>query len=86
MYEEEIRKILGSDKLLLGRDEVIKNVKKGKILKVYVSANCPKDLIEDLQRYSNINAFDILNTNIPNYELGTVCKKPFSISVMAVLK
>ncbi len=86
MYEEEIRKSITSEKLLIGRDEVLKNIRKGLIAKVYIAANCPKDLLDDLTAYSKISGFEVLATKVPNDELGAVCKKPFSISVLALKK
>jgi ribosomal protein L30E len=86
MHEEEIRKLLNSKKLLIGKDEVLKNIRKGLIAKVYIASNCPEDLHEDLLRYSKISQFELFETKVPNDELGTVCKKPFSIVILGVLK
>jgi large subunit ribosomal protein L30e len=86
MYEEEIKKLLTSKKLLIGRDEVMKNLRKGLVHKAYVASNCPNDLLTDLRNYSKITSFELLETNVPNDDLGTVCKKPFSIAVIGVLK
>ena len=86
MYEEDIRKILTSKKLLIGKDEVLKNIRKSLVQKAYIASNCPKDLLTDLTKYSKISNFELIETKIPNDELGTVCKKPFSISVLGLLK
>lgn len=86
MHEDEIRKLLTSKKLLLGKDEVLKNIRKNLISKVFVASNCPDMLLNDLQRYSKISGFELLETKLPNDELGAVCKKPFSIVVLGLLK
>jgi len=86
MYEEDIKKLLTSKKFLIGKDEVLKNLRKGLIHRVFIASNCPKELTTDLTRYSKISSFELLETKIPNDELGTVCKKPFSIAVLGVLK
>ena len=86
MHEEEIRKLLNSKKLLIGKDEVLKNIRKGLIVKVFIASNCPTALHEDLEKYSKISNFELLETKVPNDELGTVCKKPFSIVVLGILK
>lgn len=86
MYEEEIRKYLTSKKLLIGTDRTLKNIRKGLISKVYVAANCSDDLMKDLKRYSKMSGFEIFETKIPNDELGSVCKKPFHIALLGVLK
>ncbi|MFA5796860.1 MAG: ribosomal L7Ae/L30e/S12e/Gadd45 family protein [Candidatus Woesearchaeota archaeon] len=86
MYEEEIRKSLNSEKLLIGKDEVLKNVRKGLVAKVYTASNCPNDVLVDLQKYSTMAGFELLNTKVLNHELGAVCKKPFSIAVIGLKK
>jgi ribosomal protein L30E len=86
MYEEDIRKLLTSKKLLIGKDEVLKSIRKSLVSKVYLASNCPNELLGDLNRYSKISGFELLDTKIPNDELGTVCKKPFAIAVLGILK
>lgn len=86
MYEEEIRKNLTTKKLIIGTDETLKNIRKGLITKVYVASNCSEDLMKDLRRYSKISGFEIFDTKLPNDELGAVCKKPFNIALLGVLK
>jgi large subunit ribosomal protein L30e len=86
MYEEEIRKLLTSNKFLIGEDEVLKNARKGTLLKVYHASNINKVTLVDLQKYGKLAGFEVLDTNVPNDDLGTVCKKPFSISTVGILK
>jgi large subunit ribosomal protein L30e len=86
MYEDEIRKLLTSKKLIIGEDEVLKNARKGTLVKVYVASNAKELLLKDLDRYGKISGFVVMDTKIPNDELGTVCKKPYSISTIGILK
>jgi ribosomal protein L30E len=86
MYEEEIRKNLTTKKLIIGTDETLKNIRKGLIHKVYTASNCSGDILKDLNRYSKMSGFEILDTKLPNDELGAVCKKPFNIALLGVLK
>ncbi len=86
MYEEEIRKLLTSKKFIVGEEEVLKNVRKNALAKVYVASNAKKELLKDLQKYSGLSGFQVVDTAVPNDELGTICKKPFSISIIGVLK
>jgi len=86
MFEDEIKKVLTSKKLILGKDEVLKNIRKNLMSKVFVASNCPDILMKDLQKYSKMSGFELFETKIPNDELGAVCKKPFSIVVLGLLK
>jgi ribosomal protein L30E len=65
---------------------VLKSIRKSLVSKVYLASNCPNELLGDLNRYSKISGFELLDTKIPNDELGTVCKKPFAIAVLGILK
>jgi large subunit ribosomal protein L30e len=86
MYEEDIRKLLTTKKLLIGEDEVLKNARKGNLVRVYLASNANKLTIADLEKYGKLSNFEVLDTKVPNDDLGTVCKKPFSISTIGVLK
>jgi len=56
------------------------------LLKVYHASNANKATVTDLLKYSKLANFEVLDTKVPNDDLGTVCKKPFSISTIGVLK
>lgn len=86
MYEEEIRKGLTTKKLVIGTDETLKNIRKGLIKKVYTASNCSADIMKDLKRYAKMSGFEIADTKLPNDELGAVCKKPFNIALLGMLK
>lgn len=82
----EIKKMLKSKKLVIGTEKTIKNLKKGKASKVYVTTNCPKSIKEDIKHYAKLNKADLIELKIPNDDLGVICKKQFSISVLSVSK
>jgi len=86
MYEEDIRKLLTTKKLLIGEDEVLKSARKGALVRVYHASNANALVVKDLQKYGKLSHFEVLDTKVPNDDLGTVCKKPFSISTIGVLK
>lgn len=86
MYEEDIRKLLTTKKLIIGEDEVLKNARKGTLAKAYHASNANKLVIKDLTKYAELAGFELLDTKLLNDDLGTTCKKPFSISLIGVLK
>ncbi|MBN1377360.1 ribosomal L7Ae/L30e/S12e/Gadd45 family protein [Candidatus Woesearchaeota archaeon] len=83
---EEIKNILEKEKIVLGTDEVMKNLKKGRIIKVLVAKNCNGNTKKDLERYSTLYNFELKFLDIDNDELGSLCKKLFSVSLVGVLK
>ncbi|MFH1072906.1 MAG: ribosomal L7Ae/L30e/S12e/Gadd45 family protein [Nanoarchaeota archaeon] len=86
MSVEEIRKNLQSKKLLIGTNEVLKNLKKGLVQKVYLAKNTDPLVRKDIERYATINQFEIERLDLANDELGTACKKPYAVSVIGMLK
>ncbi len=81
MSIEELKKALKEEKLIYGRDETLKKIKSGKINEVFISSNCPKELRQDIIYYSKLANVKVSELDVPNDELGIICKKPFSISV-----
>ena len=84
MTLEDIKKALDAKKIVIGASETLKNIKLGKVSKVYVSNNCPSQ--DDLENSSKIAKIDFTVLDKSNEELGVLCKKPFSISVLSILK
>lgn len=82
----EIKKNLKSKKLIIGTDITIKNMKLGKIKKIFLSSNCPENTKKDIEYYSKISKIDVINLSQKNDELGLICKKPFPISVLSLVK
>ncbi len=83
---EEIKKHLDSGKITLGTERTIKELKKGTLSKVFLSSNCPKEVIEDIAHYSGIASVEVVTLSLPNDELGVTCKKPFAVSMLGLLK
>ncbi|MBD3309681.1 50S ribosomal protein L30 [Candidatus Woesearchaeota archaeon] len=82
----EIKGLLKEGKLVIGTSSVLKGLRSGRISRVFVSSNCPADVKEDIDNYSKLAGAEIVQLKYPNEELGDMCKKPFSISVLGVSK
>lgn len=83
---EEIKSSVKSGKAIIGTKITLKNLKLGKVLKVFVTANAPEDIRSDIEHYAKISNAEVITLTQPNDELGTLCKKPFAISVVCLLK
>ncbi|MCK5107204.1 MAG: ribosomal L7Ae/L30e/S12e/Gadd45 family protein [Nanoarchaeota archaeon] len=83
---KEIKELLKTGTFVLGTEESLKAAKQGTIQKAFVSSNCPEDISEELKRYADINKFEIVLMDASNKELGTLAKKPFSISIISAIK
>ena len=82
----ELRKHVQGTKFIIGTSEVMKLLKHNKLAKIFAASNCPASVKGDLKHYGTMSDCEIVELQIPNDELGVMCKKPFSISVVGVLR
>ena len=82
----ELKKLFKSKSLIIGTERTIKSLKKGGIDKVFLSSNCPENVEKDMNYYASLGKAEVVKLQYPNDELGVICKKPFSISVLSLLK
>lgn len=82
----EIKKMLKSGSVVIGTERAVKSLKSGKVEKILVSSNCPARVEKDISYYAGLSKAEVHKLGYPNDELGVICKKPFSISVLAILK
>jgi len=82
----EIKKLIKEKDLVIGVERTIKNLKLGKVEKIIISSNCAENTVDDLNHYAGMSKTETIKVNYPNAELGVICKKPFSISVLSILK
>lgn len=83
---DDIKVGLKEKKAVIGTERVIKGLKTGKIAKVFITSNCPEEVKKDIEYYSGLCGAAVVQLAQPNDELGIICKKPFSISVLGILK
>jgi ribosomal protein L30E len=62
----------------------LKELRTGGSIEIYMSSNCRGE--EEVRKYSKINETPLHELPITNKELGVLCKKPFSVSVLCFKK
>ena len=82
----EIKDIIKKENAVIGTKAVIKGLKLGNISKVFVTINCPKEVKESIKHYAGISGAEVVQIKQPNDELGVLCKKSYSISVLGLKK
>lgn len=82
----ELRKNVSGGKLVIGTAEVMKLLKQDKLARVFVAANSLQSVKDSLNQYGQKDGCEVVQLEIPNDELGVMCKKPFSIAVVGVLR
>ena len=84
-FVAELKKSLVKRKLVFGSERCLKLLRDKKLKKVYFSSNCSPAVKEDFVYYCGL--FDVPFEDLPkdSEEIGVICRKPFSISVVGVL-
>ena len=79
-----IKKAVEAGKAKLGYKEVMRGLEQGTIKEVYLSANAPESHERDISQACKLAGISCTKVEQANDELGVVCKKPFSISVVGL--
>ncbi|MBS3157236.1 ribosomal L7Ae/L30e/S12e/Gadd45 family protein [Candidatus Woesearchaeota archaeon] len=77
---------LKGKKVVFGAERTMKLLKKDKLKVVFLANNTKEELKEDFQYYAKIGNVEVVELDMKNKEVGTYCKKPFSVSVVGLEK
>ena len=81
MSLDNLKKAIKEKKLTIGTEKTIKALKKGEAKEVFISKNCPELLRKEIKNYAAISNISVNELKKSNEEIGTICKKPFSINL-----
>lgn len=84
--KQTIRKLLGTEKLIIGTDRTLKALRKGELEQVILASNCAADTLSAIERDAGLTGAEIVRLTENNDELGVLCKKPFRVAVLGVRK
>ena len=82
----ELKKHVKEEKLILGKEKTLKLLRSGGLSKIFRASNCPQELKDNIDHYASLTDIEVVDVPLSNEELGTICKKPFSIAVMGLVK
>jgi len=84
-FVKELGNALKEERLVVGVERCVKELKSGNSRLIVISKNCPyKARIQDAAKGSpEVEIIELKDKN--NAELGELCKKPFRVSTAAVL-
>jgi len=83
---DDIKLGLKNDKLIIGTKQTVKALRKVTVSKIFLAANCPEIIEDDINHYAQLVEVPVEKLTINCDELGTQCKKPFLISVVGIAK
>lgn len=82
----EIKKNLNTKNIYVGTEETMRALRNGKLAKVFIASNCSDESKADLMHYTQLSKVELVELKIPNDELAVVCKRPYNISVIGLVK
>ena len=81
----EFKKFFETKKLIIGTDETLKSLRSGRLVKVFIASNCDVSLKSDLLQLCKIGNVELVDLKMSSDEVGVICKKPFSVSVVGAV-
>jgi large subunit ribosomal protein L30e len=82
--ERGIRVAVDTGKVILGSNKSTQAIKLGEGELVVIAANTPKDVKADIETYSKLSEIPVHTFEGSSVELGSICGKPFTVSVLVV--
>ncbi|HME87029.1 MAG TPA: ribosomal L7Ae/L30e/S12e/Gadd45 family protein [Candidatus Nanoarchaeia archaeon] len=86
MTVAELKKLVDSKKLIIGAQRTMKELKKGTLKQIYLSVNCAPATKSTLESQARADKITVSQMELTSQELGVLVKKPFIVSMVAVLK
>ena len=83
---EQVKGLLQSGKLIIGRDRVMKSLNAGDLAHVYVAKNIPAEMREDIEYYCALQKVEVSTVPLDNEELGILAKRGHFIAVLGLPK
>jgi len=79
-----IKKAIEDGKLIIGFKETMQALRQKEVAKVITARNVEEGRMADLKDLAAVSEVELVTLTQANDELGVICKKPFSISVLAI--
>ncbi len=79
-----IQEKVKTKEVVLGYNRVLKMLKTGKPKMIVIANNIPKDMKETILHNAKLAKVEVKEFENDNVNLGLVCGKPFSVSVLAI--
>jgi len=80
---KELKAALKEKEITFGTERTIKNLKLSKVGTVFLASNCPEKVKEQIKYYADISGAKVIESDLPDKEIGLLCKKPFHVSVLS---
>lgn len=82
-FQKAFAKAVADKKFVVGAERTLKFAKAGTAALVAFCSNCPQKQKSAIRQCKVETIFEFPGTNV---EFGEICKKPFSVSCIAIMK
>jgi len=79
-----IQEAVKNEKAILGYRRVMKAIKMGNVKLVVMANNIPREMKENVEHNAKIGNVEVKTFKNDSVNLGLICGKPFSVSVLAI--
>lgn len=83
---ENLKRIVMQEKVIFGTTTIMKKLKQGKIKKVFLASNVPKEVESDIHHNASISNAEIEKLDMANYDFGMLFKRPHPVLALAILR
>lgn len=83
---KELREFIKAEKVVIGTDRTLKMLRTSKLSKVFLSSNSATDVKNTVTTLCALGSAELVQMENTNEEIGEICKKPFSISLIGILR
>lgn len=79
-----IQSVVKSGRAFYGSNQAAKAAKSGRIVALILPSNCPTESRKKVEKYAAQSSVPVINYAGTGRDLGIACRKPFSVSALAV--
>ncbi|OYT54224.1 MAG: 50S ribosomal protein L30e [Candidatus Altiarchaeales archaeon ex4484_2] len=83
--KSEIKGVVKKGRVVYGSRSVVSGLLNDNPKLIIISSNCPSENREEIIYYSKLSNTPYESVDIDSIELGSICGKPFPVSVMGVI-
>lgn len=83
---QSIKKAIKEDKLVIGLNKTLRELKKDEVKIVVVASNAPIHVKEEIKSLTKVNDVEYVEMNKDNVELGAICRKSFGVMTLSIKK
>ncbi len=83
--KSEIKGVVKKGEVIYGSRSVVSGLLNDNPKLIIISSNCPSENKEEIMYYSRLSKTPCRLVDIDSVELGSICGKPFPVSVIGVI-